>query len=176
MHIEPTTRGIDLVLVGEADALGDDARAVVVDQDDDAIGEILLEGVVPVPGPGTDRNPDPALGVPVGEVAGRQDAPVALGQERDQRAVPPKRVDTTGVTNIGDQEGAVRHQRIAVRDKPLGNIPGGGEKQLRGLITAQPGDAAALIRVAGKQVALLGRDDAFRTDQIMADEGEIVDG
>ena len=72
VDVQPKAVGRDQRLVGETDAIGDDARAALVQQDDKAIGDRGVVGQGARPVSGRNRDPDSSLVVLGDEIGRRQ--------------------------------------------------------------------------------------------------------
>ena len=134
VDIQPLSGCINLYLVRIAQAVGHDAGASPVLQNDEAVGDVRPIAQGTWCAACTNRQPDAVVGVDKDKIGGRQSEAIDGGQNRFQGTGAPKAVEAAVVTKIGQQERAVAAKGNPVRtdidprdllpETPAGGRPG----------------------------------------------------
>ena len=117
--VEELFLGVEPDLVGELEAVGDDAERAVLVPREISVGEVGAERVHPVLDARRHRDPDAVLANPAGRNSPcRSAAPSMLSARTRRRAVPRHQLEAVGA-EIRDEEVAVPGEGQPVRQRAL---------------------------------------------------------
>ena len=119
--VQPLFAGVEADLVGPAEPVGDDANALLIDESDITVGDLLVDGARPRHEAGGHREPDPILAVAQDEIGLAQRLTIDLRIQRPGLAVPGHELDVIGA-EVGDQDVTVGIESQAIGQCALEHV------------------------------------------------------